>query len=267
MNDALYLMLLFAGSVAGIAAVGLTMTRLYGARAGMVTGALVGIAASSVFLALTFTDPTPGGSVDLLFVVAFDVLIGVVGATLCAIPQTVSAPFAGRRNMKTHISIVVGLLLSGCVGPEQTREHVAITDLKFGEAKFVPIGLGFQEVKVTRETNVLTFLPQKETPGRPAYEFGYTFDYCSSVPNPKFTLVITMPNKPTELKMDNVDASEEPTTDSPYVVKSTVRLAHQKATYGSVFGFSQGDPLGTWRFDFYLQDVLQKTVTVNVVEP
>jgi len=90
MNDSVYLTLLFAGSVAGIAAVGLTMARLYGARAGMVTGALVGVATSSVFLTLTFTDPTPGGFVDLLFAVVFDVLVGVVGAALCAMPQTVS---------------------------------------------------------------------------------------------------------------------------------------------------------------------------------
>ena len=157
------------------------------------------------------------------------------------------------------------LLLSGCAVLGPGRPDIAITNLKFGDAQFVPLDLGFKEVKVTREADVIPFLPAK--PGQQPYQFGYSFDYSSSVRRPRFTLVITMPSKPANLRMELADAPKRQKPGKPYVVRQTRRLAHQRATSGSLFGFSQGDPLGEWRFDFYLENQLLKTATVTVVAP
>jgi len=177
--------------------------------------------------------------------------------------RLVDLNMVGCMKMKTICTIVFALLLAGCNVTTSRRSVASITNLKFGEAVFIPTHMLAGRVEVIRETTTLTFSTEQDAAGHPTYQFGYTFDYRSDTTDPEFKLVIAMPGKPAEIKLGDVKAE---VGSLEHTIETKKTLSGRSGTHGYIFHFSEGDPLGAWRFDFYLGDVLQKSIDVEVVK-
>ncbi len=124
--------------------------------------------------------------------------------------------------------------------------------LKFG----VMVLNEFDEYYVCRETTQVPLYPIEY---HPEFRFGYTLEY---VDNRIFSssFILSLPRPPKEIQGDLWNAEK---SENNKVLKSIPMFYQGEAV--KTFAFNQGDPLGRWKIDVYVNNTFIRSIRFTVL--